>query len=806
MKNRRMDAMNEDTRDPGKHLAKDESLIRTERKREEENLRRMATVVRDSNDAITIQDFEGRITAWNHGAELMYGYSEEEALLMNIERLTAPEKVAEQKDFVRRLVAGEDVTSFETQRVTRDGRVLDVWMTVTKLMDDASKPIGLASTERDITERKRAADTLREGEFRYRRLLEKAPFPLCHVTKEGVIDFRNERFLDVFGYTADDVPTLAEWWLRAYPDPQYRHWVTADWEGAVRQAKAEGGGIQANEYKVVCKNGEERIVEISGITLGEEFLATFFDLTARKREEENLRRMATVVRDSNDAITIQDFEGRITAWNRGAELMYGYGEAEALLMNIERLTAPEKVAEQKDFIRRLVAGEDVTSFETLRVTQDGRVLDVWMTVTKLMDDAGKPIGLASTERDITERKLLEEQVRASQKMEAIGSLAGGVAHDFNNLLSVILSYTGFAIEGVREGDPMRDDLLEVKKAGERAAVLTRQLLAFSRKQILQPVPLDLNEIVAGIEKMLRRILGEDIDLLLKLTPDIGLTLADPGQIEQVLMNLVVNARDAMPEGGKLTIETSTVEIDEEYAARHVAVKPGPYVQLTVTDTGYGMDQQTKARLFEPFFTTKEKGKGTGLGLSTVYGIVTQSGGKIWVYSELGQGTTFKIYLPHELSATKATPIKPPTVPRRLTGTETILVVEDEEALCQVAKRALDAAGYTVLTARDGKEAILTCAEHVGDIQLLLTDVVMPGMSGRALVQEVLKTRPTLKILYMSGYTDDAIVHHGVLDTGTHFLAKPFTAADLTRKVREVLDEGITNLADGESMRSIPKPR
>jgi CheY-like chemotaxis protein len=336
----------------------------------------------------------------------------------------------------------------------------------------------------------------------------------------------------------------------------------------------------------------------------------------------------------------------------------------------------------------------------------------------------------------------------------------------------------------------------VKQAGERAAALTRQLLAFSRKQVLQPVALDLNQSAAGVEKMLRRILGEDIDLVQTLAPDLGLTLADPGQIEQVLMNLVVNARDAMPEGGRLTIETSNVEIDEEYAARHVAVRPGPYVQLAVTDTGCGMDQQTKARLFEPFFTTKEKGKGTGLGLSTVYGIVKQSGGNIWVYSELGQGTTFKIYLPQELSATTATTTRPPTILRRSTGTETILVAEDEESLRKVARRTLDAAGYTVLTAADGDEALLTSAQHAGDIHLLLTDVVMPRMSGRTLAQELSKTRPALKILYMSGYTDNSIVHHGVLDAGTHFLGKPFTAADLARKVREVLDGGITDLADG----------
>jgi two-component system, cell cycle sensor histidine kinase and response regulator CckA len=397
--------------------------------------------------------------------------------------------------------------------------------------------------------------------------------------------------------------------------------------------------------------------------------------------------------------------------------------------------------------------------------------------------------------DVTEQRRTEEHLRVAQRMEAIGKLAGGIAHDFNNLLSVILSYTAFALEGVREGDPMRDDLLEVKKAAKRAAALTSQLLAFSRKQVLQPVLLDLNQIAAGVEKMLRRILGEDIDFVQVLAPDLGLTLADPGQIEQVLMNLVVNARDAMLLGGRLTVESSNVEIDEEYTARHGAVNPGSYVRLLVTDTGCGMDEQTRARIFEPFFTTKEMGKGTGLGLSTVYGIVKQSGGNIWVHSELGKGTTFAVYLPRELSATTATTPRPPTVPPQRTGTETILVVEDEEALLKIAKRALDAAGYTVLTAADGDEALRTCAQHVGDIRLLVTDVVMPGMSGRTLAQELSKTRPTLGVLYMSGYTDNAIVHHGVLDAGTHFLAKPFTAASLALKVREVLDYGITDPAD-----------
>ncbi|MCC6524722.1 MAG: response regulator [Polyangiaceae bacterium] len=354
---------------------------------------------------------------------------------------------------------------------------------------------------------------------------------------------------------------------------------------------------------------------------------------------------------------------------------------------------------------------------------------------------------------------------------------------------MILSYTGFAMEALPEGEPLWQDLLEVKKAGEHAAALTRQLLAFSRKQVFQPVALDLNQVIVGVERMLGRILGEDVDLVLALAPDLALITADPGQLEQVLMNLVVNARDAMPDGGTLAIGTADVTLGDEFSARHLAITPGAFVELSVTDTGCGMDEQTRARLFEPFFTTKATGKGTGLGLATVYGIVKQSGGDIWVGSELGRGTTFKIYLPRDPTATAATTREAPKVATRAIGAETILVVEDAAALRLAAERTLVAAGYTVLTASDGLEATQISARHPGDIHLLLTDVVMPGMNGGALAQELTKARPALAVVYMSGYTDDAIVHHGVLDPGTHFLPKPFTSADLAQKVREVLNGG-----------------
>ncbi|HEY5957719.1 MAG TPA: ATP-binding protein, partial [Polyangiaceae bacterium] len=386
-----------------------------------------------------------------------------------------------------------------------------------------------------------------------------------------------------------------------------------------------------------------------------------------------------------------------------------------------------------------------------------------------------------------ERRMLEEQLRASQKMEAIGRLAGGVAHDFNNLLSVILNYTQFAADTVDEGEPLKNDLKEVMKAAERAAELTRQLLAFGRKQMLRPLPLDLNKTAVAVDKMLRRVLGEDIELVQVLAPELGLTMVDPGQIEQVFMNLVVNSRDAMADGGKLTIETSNVEIDEHFASRHFVGSPGSYVLLRISDTGCGMDEQTKARIFEPFFTTKPVGKGTGLGLSTVYGIIKQSGGSIGVFSEVAQGTTFEIFLPRDTSLPPPAARNSSTAARNYTGHETILVVEDEEALLEVARRCLEGAGYQVLTALDGAAALVKSAQHPDVIHLLLTDVIMPRMNGKTLAQELCQMRPTLKVLFTSGYTDDAIVHHGVLDAGTNFIGKPFTSTEITRKVRDVLD-------------------
>lgn len=372
-----------------------------------------------------------------------------------------------------------------------------------------------------------------------------------------------------------------------------------------------------------------------------------------------------------------------------------------------------------------------------------------------------------------------------QKMEAVGRLAGGVAHDFNNLLSVVLSYSAMIAATLPVADPIREDVLEIEKAGKRATELTRQLLMFSRHEVAEPRVIDLNDLLENMDKMLQRILGEDVDLVSLRAESLGRIRVDPGHMEQVIMNLVINSRDAMPTGGKLTIETKNVVLNEAHAEEHLGVRPGPYVMLAVTDTGMGMDQATQLRMFEPFFTTKETGKGTGLGLSTVFGIVQRCGGSIWVYSEPGNGTTFKVYIP--LIDADADVVAPSLAPATLAGTETILLVEDEDQIRAVARGILRKHGYKVIEARDADEALRLCESHPGTIHLLVTDVVMPHMGGPELAKRVAQARPDVKVLCMSGYTDDALIRHGAIDAGIAYLQKPITPDRLAQKVRAVLD-------------------
>lgn len=482
------------------------------------------------------------------------------------------------------------------------------------------------------------------------------------------------------------------------------------------------------------------------------------------------------------------------AVNSAACRHYGYPADEFLRMTIKDIRPPEEIPALLEGVAR--AETNVHQAGTWKHrTKDGSVIDVEIRSSDL------PLGGRSARlvlaNDVTERKKLEQQLRQSQKMEAVGRLAGGVAHDFNNVLTAILGYSDLALARLDPQSPIRRTVGEIRKAAQRAASLTRQLLAFSRQQILQPRVVDLNTVVTDMESMLRRLIGEDICFMTHLEPRLAKVKADPGQLEQVIMNLGVNARDAMPGGGVLTIETANVEVDDAYARQHVSFQPGSYVLLAITDNGCGMDEKTRARIFEPFFTTKELGQGTGLGLSTVYGIVKQTGGYIWVYSEVGRGTTFKIYLP--LAGEAASVSEQAETPAcSLDGSETILLVEDDEVVRDIARTILRMRGYTVLVASSGVEALRIAFEREEPIDLVLSDVVMPGMNGREVVLRLSQMRPVIKSLFTSGYTQYGAVEPAGFDAECSFLQKPYTAQTLARKVREVLDAGSAGTAQPPS--------
>ena len=481
-------------------------------------------------------------------------------------------------------------------------------------------------------------------------------------------------------------------------------------------------------------------------------------------------------------------EGRFLDCNQAFAELFGYTREELLKLPAHVLY-PGGKEERDSRLASFLKTRHVRDMEIRYLHKNGSLVWVIQNVVEVKDEDGSDV-TEGTLVDISERHSLEEKLRQSQKMEAIGRLAGGIAHDFNNLLTVIAGYSRMLMEHLKNDPAAQGQIKKIEEAAERASSLTQQLLAFSRKQVLQPKIINLNSLVENLGNLLERLIGEHIDLQTITAPDLGQVKADAVQIEQVIMNLVLNARDAMSAGGRLTLETGNVDLDKSYSADHPGVSPGPYVMLAVSDTGAGMTPETQARVFEPFFTTKELGRGTGLGLSMVYGIVKQSGGHIWIYSEVGHGTTFKVYLPRTEEAADSSSVGPPAA-SSIRGTETILLVEDDQALRELVQSILARCGYCVVAPTDTQQAQIICEQRASGIHLLLTDVVMPGISGRALAQTILSRNPAAKVLFMSGYTENAIVHHGVLDTGTHFIQKPFTPFLLAAKVREVLDHRAT---------------
>ncbi len=567
-------------------------------------------------------------------------------------------------------------------------------------------------------------------------------------------------------------------------------------ERLCRQLLDQPGTPIRTELRARHKDGSYHLVEAVAVNRLDDpavgaVVANWRDITERLRAEQALRNSEQSYRSLVDGVRDVIFAlspgGEVTSLNPAFEEMTGFPPAEWVGRPFEAFVHPDDVPLALDLFGRVLQGEPRPTIQFRILTRAGTYRVAEFSATAQLRD-GRLTGILGIGRDVTERLGLEQQLRQAQKMEAVGRLAGGIAHDFNNILTAITGHADLLLEDLGHHDPRRADVDEIRRSAERAAGLTRQLLAFSRQQVLQPKVVDLNALVLDMDKLLRRLIGEDVELATVLDPTLGRVTADPGQLEQVIVNLAVNARDAMPQGGKLTLETRNIDLDSSYTLEHSLVKPGPYVQLTVSDSGIGMDEETQAHAFEPFFTTKPRGQGTGLGLAMVYGTVKQSGGFIWVYSEPGRGATFKIYLPR-VDAPVESAAPPAPVERPPRGSETVLLAEDEPAVRAIARQALERQGYTVLAAPSGADALALAAQHGATIHLLLTDVVMPGISGRDLADRLTAQRPGIRVLYISGYTDNAIVRHGMLEPGLAYLQKPFRPDALVRKVREVLDAG-----------------
>jgi len=812
-----------------------------------ESEQRYRELFENANDIVYVHDLQGNFTALNKAGELITGYSCEEALQLNLSQVLAPEHVSHALSMITQKTSLDPATTYELDIIAKSGVRVSLEVSSRTIFVNG-KAVAIQGIGRDITERKRSEEALRESEERYQQLVELSPDGIV-VHRNGIISFVNTAGLRLMGapnaesivgqsiygfidesqhsYFEERVAKLQEGENVPSVEVRGRKWDGSKVECEVLSVPFRAGGIAAvqvvvrdiTERKQVaqklneanCRALAEYERLVRRITVLGQSLGNTRDLTSALRAvrdftiasvpcdgmvislydaDQSTRKPVYAWVDDNE-IEAEDLaipvgkgmagrairSGEIVIENRyGACVTFAnsqaIGDCTGDKIPQAALCAPMVI------MGRTVGCIEIQSYQPDAYSQEHKTA---MTMAaSLTANAVENVMLMDRER------LQADQLRQSQKMEAVGQLAGGVAHDFNNLLTAIGGYSDLGMRRLNDSDPLRRNLEEIKRASTRAGSLTRQLLAFSRKQMLQPKVIDLNTIVGEVDKMLRRLIGEDIDFITILESAPCLVKADPGQIEQVLVNLAVNARDAMPRGGKLTIQTNHVYLDEAYARTHVAVQSGHYILMAVSDTGIGIDLETQKRVFEPFFTTKEVGKGTGLGLSTVYGIVKQSGGSIWVYSEPGKGTAFKVYLP-AINTIVETEQKP-TISETFGGWETVLLVEDEHIVRNLACEILEMHGYRVLTASDGEKACRVCEEYPEEINLMITDVVMPVMSGRELAERVAQRRPRMAVLYMSGYTDDAIVRHGVLDHDMPFLQKPFTPDAFARKVRDVLEQ------------------
>ncbi len=646
-------------------------------------------------------------------------------------------------------------------------------------LDYMPEAVGRVLRQRQIERR------LAETEARFETMFRHSPIGIgLQILADGRFIDVNDAFLKIIGCSRAEVIGATSIELGILPPDINR-------EEMFRTLRS-GESIRPIEVELRNRLGRQVAIELAAEPINlhgmQCILSLVQDITERRRSQQELRLQKRAIDAAGEGITIADAtlpDMPLVFVNEAFEALTGYAQHEALGRNCRFLQGADTDRAVVQQLREGVRAGRPVNVEVLNYRKDGTPFWNLLSVTPVRDGDGAITHFVGVQRDVTERRLVGEQLRQSQKMEAIGRLAGGIAHDFNNILTIILGDAELALEDLAERRDPRGLIEEIIQTGHRAAGLTRQLLAFSRKQVLEPRVVDLNGIVREAERLLHRVIGEDVLLSTALGTDLYPIKVDPVQLEQILINVTVNARDAMPLGGKLILETQNVQLDRTHGLEG-GVRPGRYVMLAISDTGQGMDAETKARIFEPFFTTKERGRGTGLGLSTVYGIVQQSGGYVWVYSEVGHGTTLKIYLPEFVSGEEESMVKP-AARATARGTETLLLVEDESMVRAIAKRMLEGGGYRVLEARNGAEALQAAEVFAEPIDLLVTDVIMPGMTGRQLAQSLVATRPQTRVLYVSGYTDHTILQHGVLEAGVAFLQKPFSHDSLLYKVREVLD-------------------
>jgi two-component system cell cycle sensor histidine kinase/response regulator CckA len=767
------------------------------------------TIVTTADEGIWTLDADMLTTFANERMASMLGYTVEEMIGRSNE------------DFVKASAREEILHGFERRRQgvrerrdlplrRKDGTVLWASVTSSPLVDPDGRFTGALGLVTDITEKRRLEEARRSTEERFSRVFRASPIPIAIATASGDILDVNDRYVELSGYPSENLIGRSARDLGMWAEP-------ADLQRFV-DAMSREGRVRDFEGTFLRKSGETRdaLMSVESIKLGDVAepvrIFMFTDITERKRAEEALLESEAELKEAQRVAHVGSWrwviETDTVTWSEELFRIAGRdpaGTPPNYIRDHATLYNPESLARLQPLVERTIRTGEPFEVDLELIRPDGTTRWIADTGEARRDAKGQIVGLRGTAQDITEPRRLQAQLLHSQKMEAVGHLAGGIAHDFNNILTVIGGYSEVLVKTLPEGEPAHGHATEIGLAARRAAVLTRQLLAFSRKQLLEPKVLDLNTIVNGILEFLNRLLGEDVEIVLKLKKGLGLVKADPGQIEQVIINLAINARDAMPDGGKLILETQDVELDESYARAHPSVAAGPYVLLAASDTGCGMTPETASHIFEPFFTTKELGKGTGLGLSTVFGIVKQSGGEISVYSVPGEGTTFKIYLPRVGAETSKRDLgsSPAIVPLH-TG-QIVLMVEDDEAVGRLTQSMLGDLGYEVLAAKGGEEALEIAAHHPRPIHLLLSDIVMPGMRGPEVATRLLALRPETRVVFMSGYAEELVLNQAAVQGPALFLAKPFTSSTLGRKLREALDASLLGDRQGAGVHGVRKP-